>query len=405
MVQAVRLLSDINIATFATNDYGIIHNGAIAITDDRIAWVGRFEDIPQHYLKSAIQHESYDGRWVTPGLIDCHTHIIYGGNRAHEFEKRLSGASYQDIAKEGGGIHYTVTQTRDLNAKTLYQQSLPRIEALLSEGVTTLEIKSGYGLDKESEIKMLKLARQVGQDFPVTVKTSFLGAHLRPKEYETNESYIQYLCDDVMPEVVHQRLADFVDAFCEDIAFSAEELKPYFDKARSFGLPVKLHTEQLTRQQGIQLAADYQAVSVEHLEYLNSEDIHLLAETGTVAVLLPGAYYFLKETQPPPVDKLRQAGVPIAIATDSNPGSSPVCSLLLMLNMACTIFGLTPIEALQGVTVNAAKALKLEATKGQLATGMDADLVIWDIEHPRDLVYQIGMNPCYQVMQHGILNT
>lgn len=402
MVQAVRLLSGLNMATFSDGEYGLVENGAIAIKDNQLAWVGTLEDIPEHYLKAAVKNEHLQGRWVTPGLIDCHTHIIYAGNRAHEFEQRLSGVTYEDIAKQGGGIHYTVAQTRKASERELYEQSLPRIKQLISEGVTTLEIKSGYGLDKDTEIKLLRLARKVGRELPVTIKTSFLGAHLKPKEFDSPDAYIDFLCQQVMPELVNEGLADFVDGFCETIAFSAEQLKRYFFTAKELGLPIKLHTEQLSRQQGAQLAAEFHAVSVEHLEYLDEQGIDALAKSGTVAVLLPGAYYFLKETQPPPVQALQQAGVPIAIATDSNPGSSPVCSLLLMLNMATTFFGLKPVDALRGVTVNAAKALGLQDTKGQLKAGMDADLVIWDIEHPRDLVYRIGSNPCYQIIQNGI---
>lgn len=389
------LLTNLKAATFC-DSYGLIADAAILIEGRTIAWVGPRTEAPP--AKATVD---CSGRLATPGLIDCHTHIVYGGNRAHEFEQRLSGVSYADIAKAGGGIASTVRATRSQSEAELASSALKRLDALLAEGVTTIEIKSGYGLDRDTELKMLRVARALGQKRPVDVVTSYLGAHALPPEFRDNRAaYLDLVCNEVLPAVARENLADAVDAFCEGIAFSVEETRRVFEAAKANGLPVKLHAEQLSNLGGAIMAASFGAISVDHIEYLDQAGVDAIAGSGTVAVLLPGAFYYLRETQAPPVEALRKAGVPMAIATDLNPGSSPVHSILTTMNMACVLFGLTPPEALAGVTVNAAKALGL-SDRGLIAPGMKADIALWDVERPGDLAYPLGFNPLSAVIRNG----
>ncbi len=381
--------------------YGAVADGAIAVADGRIAWLGPAAGLPGAPERLARRLHDAAGAWITPGLIDCHTHLVYGGDRAREFELRLTGASYEEIAKAGGGIRFTVEQTRAAGEAELYQRALPRLEDLMAEGVTTVEIKSGYGLTLEDELKCLRVARRLGETNPVTVKTSFLGAHAVPPEFERRpEDYIDAVVA-MMPQVAESGLADAVDAFCERIAFYPEQVARVFEAARNCGLPVKLHADQLSDSKGAALVARFAGLSADHLEYTSEEGVRAMALKGTVAVLLPGAFYVLHETKLPPVAALREAGVPIALATDCNPGSAPITSLLLILNMGCTLFRLTPEEALAGVTRNGARALGLAETHGTLELGKAADLALWDIAHPAELAYHIGRNPCRQVVKAG----
>ncbi len=395
-----------NLATFseAGNDYGVIENAALAVKDGRIAWIGCVDALTASHKANALAVHEADGCWITPGLIDCHSHLVYAGNRAREFEMRLNGATYEELQKAGGGILATVNATRAASAAELLQVSQKRLASLKREGVTTIEIKSGYGLDLENEIKMLQAARQIGEsDRQVDVVTSFLGAHALPPEFQDNsDGYIEQIVDVILPTVAEQGLADAVDGFCEGIGFSTAQIERVFIKAKELDLPVKLHAEQLSYLGGAQLAARYRALSADHLEYISESGVKALAAAGSVAVLLPGAYYILRESQLPPVQMFRDHAVPIAIATDTNPGSSPIVSLLLILNMACTLFSLTPAEALRGVTRNAARALGLEEDRGTLEAGKRADFVLWDIEHPAELVYMVGANPCVSVIKNGI---
>jgi len=385
----------------AAKAYGVIERGAIAVAGERIHWVGEQAQLPGR-IPAAVRVHSAEGRWVTPGLIDCHTHLVYGGDRAREFEQRLTGVSYAEIARQGGGIVSTVMATRAASEDQLVTSARPRLAALQAEGVTSVEIKSGYGLDVDTEIKMLRAARRLGERGDVHVVTSFLGAHALPPEYTgRSDEYIEFLCAEVMPRVAELGLADAVDAFCEDIGFSLAQTERVFDKARELGLPVKLHAEQLSDQGGAALAARFSALSADHLEYVSQTSIEAMAASGTVAVLLPGAFYFLRETCKPPLELFRRHGVPMAIATDSNPGSSPVTSMLLMLNMACTLFQMTPEEALAGVTRHAARALGKADTIGALEAGKMADFVLWDIDHPAELAYRIGFNPCNGIVKGG----
>ena len=398
------LWTDARLATMAPvagNPYGAIENGAVAVAADRIHWVGDQSRLPSH-IPAGVSVHSAGGRWVTPGLIDCHTHLVYGGDRAREFEQRLTGVSYEEIARQGGGIVSTVTATRAASEDQLVALAGPRLAALAAEGVTTIEIKSGYGLDGDTELKMLRAARRLGEGGGVDVVTSFLGAHALPAEYAgRGDDYIDFVCAQVMPRVAELGLADAVDAFCEGIGFTVAQTERVFHKARALGLPIKLHAEQLSDLGGTALAARFGALSADHLEYVSEPSIEAMAESGTVAVLLPGAFYFLRETRKPPVDLFRRHNVPIAIATDSNPGSSPVSSLLLMLNMACTLFQMTPEEALTGVTRHAAAALGRADKVGTLEAGKQADFVLWEIDQPAELAYRIGFNPCYQVIKSG----
>lgn len=391
-----------NLFTAQDGEQQIITQGAIAVQDETIVWLGKQSDLPEIYQNPGKAHYELDQGWITPGLIDCHTHLVYGGNRSNEFRLRMEGKSYEEIARQGGGIISTVKATREASEETLLLNAARRLEELLNEGVTTVEIKSGYGLNLETELKMLRVARQLGENFPVDVRTTFLAAHALPPEYKGRaDDYIQHICDDMLPKVCEAQLADAVDAFCENIGFSATQVEKLFTSAKSLKLPVKLHAEQLSNQHGAALAASFSALSADHLEYLDEEGVKAMAKMGTVAVLLPGAFYFLRETKLPPIGLLREHNVPIAIATDNNPGSSPCNSLLLMLNMACTQFKLTTEEALLAVTRHAAKALGLEQTHGQLKPGMKADFVHWSIDEPEDLAYYFGHNPCRMVVKDG----
>jgi len=392
------LFRNAQIATMTPDEpYGLIENGAIVISADRIKWVGAEKELPNEF--AGIQGKNLEGRLVTPALIDCHTHLVYGGSRATEFELRLNGASYEEIARNGGGILSTVTATRNASEDELLAQSLPRLDAFLAEGVATIEIKSGYGLDVETEIKMLRVARQLGKERSVRVKTSFLGAHAIPPEFSGKaDAYIDFVCEEVLPAVHYENLADAVDGFCENIAFSPKQISRVFEKAKSFGLPVKLHAEQLSNLGGATLAAKYGALSVDHLEFLDQTGVEVMAESGTVAVLLPGAFYTLRETQLPPLDSLRKAEVPIAIATDCNPGSSPLTSILLCMNMSCTLFRMTPEEALCGVTIVAAQALGIGDEVGTIEVGKKAELAVWNLDQPAELAYRAGFNPLEEMV-------
>ena len=372
--------------------YGLIENGAIAIGDGRITWVGRQTELPKKFL--SLPQKNLKGKLITPALIDCHTHLVYGGSRAGEFEMRLNGASYEEISRKGGGIISTVKDTRIASEDELLAHSNPRLEALINEGAGTVEIKSGYGLDMETEIKMLRVARKLGIENNVRVKTTFLGAHALPPEFSNNsENYVEFVCENVLPAVHGENLADAVDGFCERIAFTPKQISRIFDKASDLGLPVKLHAEQLSNLGGASMAASYNALSADHLEHLDAVGVQSMAESGTVAVLLPGAFYTLRETRIPPVNALRQAGVPIAIATDCNPGSSPLNSLLLCMNMGCTLFSLTTEEALSGVTRVAAQALGIQNEVGTIELGKKAELAVWDVDQPAELAYRMGQNP------------
>jgi len=377
--------------------YGLIENGAVVISADRIKWVGAEKELPDEF--AGLQGKNLEGRLVTPALIDCHTHLVYGGSRATEFELRLNGASYEEIARNGGGILSTVTATRNASEDELLAQSLPRLDAFLAEGVATIEIKSGYGLDIETEIKMLRVARQLGKERSVRVKTSFLGAHAIPPEFSGKaDAYIDFVCEEVLPAVHYENLADAVDGFCENIAFSPKQISRVFEKAKSFGLPVKLHAEQLSNLGGATLAAKYGALSADHLEFLDQTGVEVMGESGTVAVLLPGAFYTLRETQFPPLESLRKAEVPIAIATDCNPGSSPLTSILLCMNMSCTLFRMTPEEALCGVTIVAAQALGIGDEVGTIEVGKKAELAVWNVDQPAELAYRAGFNPLEEMV-------
>ncbi|UCH20987.1 MAG: imidazolonepropionase [Deltaproteobacteria bacterium] len=396
---------NVHLATMTnTGPYGMIENGALAVCGEKIAWVGKRNSLPADLKSKATKIYEGDGGWVTPGLVDCHTHLVYAGSRAREFELRLQGATYEEIARQGGGIRSTVTATREADEESLLNQSGSRLVALMQEGVTTVEIKSGYGLDLETEMRMLRVARRLGERYPVTVVPTFLGAHALPPEYEgKSDQYVDFVCHEVMPQVAAQKLAVAVDVFFERIGFTPEQTERVFKAAKKMGLAVKLHAEQLSDLRGAALAAHYGALSADHLEHVSEEGVKAMADSGTVAVLLPGAFYFLRETKVPPIDLLRRYEVPMALATDCNPGSSPAVSLLLMLNMACTLFRLTPEEALAGVTRNGARALGLQNTIGTLEPGKDADFVIWGIPEPAELAYRIGSNAPMHVVRKGQL--
>ena len=389
------LFKNATIATMTNQgSYGLIECGALSIRDGKIDWVGKVSEIPSEFLHS--KSEDLEGRLVTPGLIDCHTHIVYGGNRSVEFEMRLNGASYEDVARAGGGIISTVSDTRLSSIEDLVKDSLPRVDQLISEGVTLIEVKSGYGLDRETELKMLKAARQIQSERPIRVVTTFLGAHAVPPEYKDDpDTYIDTICIPTLHDANNEGLVDSVDAFCENIAFDVDQVERVFQSAKKMGLPVKVHSEQLSHMGGTKLAADYRALSADHIEYANAQDAKALSIAGTVAVLLPGAFYTLRETQLPPLLDLRNEKVPIAIATDCNPGSSPLTSILLTMNMACTLFQMTPQETLAGVTKNAAKALG-KKDSGTIEIGNRADLCIWEVKHPAELSYRIGFNPLHR---------
>ena len=398
------LLTNCTIATLPDGraDYGLTDRGAVLIEGDQIAWVGSQGALPE----AARGREQIDleGRLVTPALIDCHTHLVFGGDRAVEFEMRLNGASYEEVARAGGGIVSTVRATRAADEAALLASALPRLDALIREGVTTVEVKSGYGLDQETELRMLRVARKLAEQRPVTVKTSFLGAHAVPVEYAGRaDAYIDEVCIPALRAAHAEGLVDAVDGFCEGIAFQPEQVARVFDVARELGLPVKLHAEQLSNLGGTKMAAGYGALSADHIEYLDEEGVAAMGDKGMVAVILPGAFYTLRETQAPPIDLLRKYGVAMAVSTDANPGSSPLTSVLLAMNMSCTLFRMTPAEALAGVTRNAARALGL-TDRGQVAPGQRADLAVWDVAHPAELAYRIGFNPLYARIFGGTLD-
>lgn len=380
--------------------YGLIENGAIACSAGRIDWVGALTDLPIEF--ATLPQRDMGGRLITPAFIDCHTHLVFAGNRAREFEMRLEGATYAEVAQAGGGIVSTVRATRAAAEEALIAATLPRLDALLAEGVSMVEVKSGYGLDPETELRMLRVARQLPRLRPIRVRTTFLGAHATPPEYKgRNGDYIREVCLPTLRTAHAEGLVDAVDAFCEGIAFSTEDLAPVFDLARDLGLPVKLHAEQLSHTGGIRFATGYGALSCDHVEYADAEDARAMAEAGTVAVLLPGATYAIREERFPPIDTFRQAGVTMALATDCNPGTSPLTSLLLTMNMGCTLFRLTVDEALRAVTVNAAKALGLTDT-GRIAPGLRADLAVWNAESPAELAYRFGFNPLHERIFGGL---
>ena len=387
------MLANARVATFADGaSYGLIDRGSLALEAGRIRWVGPSQALPPQYSSWPI--DDLDGQLLTPALIDCHTHIVYGGNRAREFEMRLYGASYEEIARAGGGILSTVRATRNASEDELIETALPRIDALIAEGLGSLEVKSGYGLDVATERRMLRAARRITEVRQINVRTTFLGAHAVPPEYEGHsDDYIDFVAREVLPALAEEGLVDAVDAFCETIAFSPDQVAKVFEVARQLDLDIKIHAEQLSNQGGARLAAEFGALSADHLEYLDPQDVSAFHDAGTVAVLLPGAFYFLRETKLPPVQALREARVPMAIATDCNPGSSPLVSLLLAVNMACTLFGLTTEEALAGVTREAARALGMLDECGTLETGKRADIAVWNVDSPAELAYRIGFNP------------
>lgn len=386
------ILQNAKIATMVgAQAYGLIAEGSLVVEDGVIAWVGRRDSVPKDF----VGHETIDlrGALVTPGLIDCHTHLVHGGHRAIEFERRLKGVSYEEMARAGGGIQSTVEATRKASVEDLVATALPRLDALTVEGLCTVEIKSGYGLDLETELNMLRAARALEAQRPVRVKTSFLGAHAVPKDYDGRaDDYIKDVCIPALHRAYQEGLVDAVDGFCDGIAFDVDQIGRVFEVARELNLPVKLHAEQLSNHGGTQLAARFGALSVDHIEYATAEDVRTIAHSGTAAVLLPGAFYTLKERQKPPLEHLRRQGIPMALATDCNPGSSPLTSLLLTMNMGCTLFDLTPEDSLAGVTINAARALGIP-NLGAIAAGQRADLCVWAVDHPAELSYRIGFNP------------
>ncbi|MFA0813430.1 imidazolonepropionase [Microbulbifer epialgicus] len=396
------LITNVNAATMdpsIVGGYGAVEDAAVAVTGGKIVWLGPRRELPDCTPDQIIDGE---GQWLTPGLIDCHTHLVYGGHRAGEFARRLGGESYEEVARAGGGIISTVRATRAASAEQLYRLSEPRLHALMSEGVTTLEIKSGYGLDLDTELKQLRTARRLAQHNPVEIVTSCLAAHALPPEYDGRaDEYIDLICEQILPAVAREQLADAVDMFCETIGFTVDQCQRVIDAAKKLDLPVKVHAEQLARTGATAMAAKAGALSVDHIEYISDADVLAMAESGTVAVLLPGAFYTLRETQAPPVKKLQEAGVCIALSTDLNPGSCPIASLRLMMNMGCNLFGLTPAEALAGVTRSAARALGLCCSRGVLRPGLRADMVLWPMDTPDQLAYEIGALKPAQILLGG----
>lgn len=393
-VRVDAVLDNVNVATLAsergpTSQYGAIHDARVALGGERIVWVGPRREAPAF---EGAERVDCGGGWLTPGLVDCHTHLVYAGQRVRDFAARASGKSYAQIAAEGGGIASTVRATREASFEALLQVSERRLRTLLEEGVTTVEIKSGYGLTLEAEQRQLEVATELGRRSPVCIRRTFLGAHTVPPEHRGRaDDYVDEVCGRMLPALARAGLVDAVDVYCESVGFSLAQCRRVFEAARALGLPVKGHVEQLGEHGGARLVAEYEGLSVDHLEHLRAEDVPCLAERGVVPVLLPGAFYFLRETARPPIEALRRHGLAMAVATDLNPGTSPMASLLLAMNMACVLFGLTPAEALAGVTVHAARALGLADTKGQVRAGWDADLVLWDIEHPDQLSYGIRL--------------
>ncbi|WP_114946962.1 imidazolonepropionase [Microvirga calopogonii] len=395
-----RVWFNARLATLNGDDLGIVESGAVAAIGGRIAFAGPAEDLPGVW--DAVERIDCEGRWITPGLVDCHTHLVYGGDRAHEFELRLKGASYEEIARAGGGIISTVKATRAASEDELVAGALPRLDHLIAEGCTTIEIKSGYGLDLDTEARSLRAARRLAKERPVSVITTFLGAHALPPEANGDkDAFIDKVCHEMLPALAREGLADAVDAFCEGIAFSPEQTARVFDAARAHGLNVKLHADQLSNLHGAKLAAEYGALSADHLEYTDEEGAAAMAKAGTVAVLLPGAFYMLRETKVPPVAAFRNAGTRMALATDCNPGTSPLTSLLLTMNMGATLFRMTVEECIAGVTREAARALGRLGEVGTLEPGKSCDLAIWDIERPAELVYRIGFNPLHSRVWRG----
>ena len=395
-------LTDVRIATMRAgeSDYGVIEDAAIAFADGKIAWLGVAAERPGH---NATETRSLGNRWITPALIDCHTHLVYEGDRAEEYEQRLAGISYEEIARQGGGILSTVRATRDAEIDSLYDSALRRIHQLASTGVATVEIKSGYGLDVNSELKMLAIARNLGETSGLSIQTTLLAAHTIPPEYSARaDDYIDLICDEMLPEVVDRDLADAVDAYCESIAFDAPQIAKLFRAAQAVKLPVKLHADQLSDGGGAELAAHFKALSADHLEYTSGAGVRAMANAGTTAVLLPGAFLTLNEKQKPPIDALRENKVPIALATDCNPGTSPLCSIPYAMALGSRLFGLTPEECLAGVTREAARALGLEYDRGTLEVGKRADVAVWDVNHPRDLAYWMGTNPLNGLLIGGL---
>lgn len=397
---------DVNVATMSPSvsaPYGAITDAAVAVEEGRIAWIGPRSDLPEFDVLSTPVYRG-KGAWITPGLIDAHTHLVFAGNRANEFELRLQGASYEEIARSGGGIISTVKACREASEGELFELGRKRLNALAKEGVTTVEIKSGYGLETETELKLLRVARELGKHHHVDVKTTFLGAHAIPPEYKDDaEGYVDLVINEMLPAVIEENLADAADVFCENIAFSVEQTERVLTAAKDAGLDIKLHAEQLSNLGGSAMAAKLGAKSVDHIEYLDEAGVIALSQSGTCATLLPGAFYFLRETQMPPIELLRKHKVPMVLASDYNPGSSPLCSSLLMLNMGCTLFRLTPEEALAGMTRNAAKALGIEDNVGVLEVGMQADFCLWDITTPAQLSYSYGVGVCLEVVKNGQL--
>ncbi len=400
------LITDANIATMDTAidaPYGAIENAALAIKNGKIAWLGKQSDLPSFDV-FATPTLSIKGQWLTPGLIDCHTHLVFAGSRSQEFEQRLQGVSYEQIAAQGGGIASTVAATRLADREQLFVDGKDRLNTLLAEGVTTVEIKSGYGLDVKNELKILEVARLLGEHHPIDIITTFLGAHALPPEYKgRTDKFINLVCTDMLEQVVANNLADAVDVFCENVGFSYEQTEQVFEAAKKHNLPIKCHAEQLSNQRGAQLVAKFKGLSADHIEYLDEDGVKAMAQAGTIAVLLPGAFYFLRETQLPPIELLQKYKVPIAIASDFNPGTSPLCSLQLMMNMACTLFRLTPEQSLAGVTRNAALALGLN-DRGVLKVGARADIAHWQIGHPSQLSYQFGVNKLLNLWILGRIN-
>ncbi|WP_171892253.1 imidazolonepropionase [Mesorhizobium erdmanii] len=399
----LRLWRNARLATLADGaaGLGIVEKGAIAVRDGLITYAGPEADMPA-FAGQGAETVDCDGRWITPGLIDCHTHLVYAGNRANEFEMRLAGATYEEVARAGGGIVSSVKSLRAASEDELVTQTLPRLDALIAEGVTTVEVKSGYGLDLDNEKKSLRAARRLGAERAVTIRTTCLAAHALPPEAKGDkDAFVDLVAKQIVPAVADEGLADAVDGFCEGIAFSPEQMARVFDAAKALGLPVKLHADQLSNLHGAALAASYGALSADHLEYTDEAGAAAMAKAGTVAGILPGAYYFIRETKKPPIDLFRRHGVKMAVATDSNPGTSPLTSLLLTMNMAATLFGLTVDECLAGVTREAARALGLLDKAGTLEAGKSADLAIWDIERPAELVYRMGFNPLHARIWRG----
>ena len=397
-----RLFRNARLATLAPGrpGLGLVEKGALAVKDGRIAYAGPEADLPAAFGKGEVTDAQ--GRWITPGLIDCHTHLVYAGNRAHDFELRLQGASYEEIARAGGGIVSTVKDSRAANQAELVRQSLPRLDALIAEGATTVEVKSSYGLDLENEVKALRAARQLGEERPVTIRTTFLGAHAMPAEAKGDKrAYIDSIVTAMLPAIAKENLADAVDAFCEGIAFSPDEVARVFEAAAAHKLPVKLHADQLSNLHGAALAARFKALSADHLEHTDEAGVAAMAKAGTVAVLLPGAFYFMRDTHQPPIALFRQYNVPMAVSTDSNPGTSPLTSVLMSMNLAATLFRLSVDECIAGVTREAARALGMSDEVGTLEAGKSADLAIWDIERPAELVYRMGFNPLHARIWKG----